>query len=701
METSQSKLDQIFAKVCNKLKIHDQWLYENFLKLSSNFDRFKFIFHLPIAHKEIDTLIDQFAFEPKNSKVSQEYRVKGNELFKSKNFQNALIQYNKSIKLARNPKLKISKKTATLTEITSSAETEENEAEKPEEELAFAYANRSAVFFHLNEFDLCLKDIEKAFEYNYPETIRKRLIERKVQSYFKLDLFDELKQLLAEETCLEPEFIQTYSEKIQELQRNIYYKKEPAQTWDPKVVTDYGSIKFSIPDKDKNSKLLNASNSISMNYTIHSSFHIKSNRKIEVGDVVLDEPAYASVLLGKYFTNYCYECFKGLNVFKMNITYCRQCSVVNYCSPQCEKNSWSMHKYECKYINLLGVESGLTHMEWLAMRIVLKATYPYLTSIKDSLIDHEKKFEILIRDESSIVPFDQPSRDYRSDSYFNIFHLITNSALRKTNDLFRRAFIALFMSKILQKTGFIINDSKDNICFIGGLILRHMQQISCNAHEISQLKLDDTKKLPLASSLTEGIGAGIYAILSLFNHSCDPHVTRNFLGTRCQLRAIRTVNKDEEVFDNYGVVYAVQPIDERQDKLLSQYFFECRCGPCMDDWPKYDQIPNDLLKLSVKCNECKMAKKKSKNCSNCEMQMDELRLDQTNAKQSLKGLLSFNWNVDLADPATQGGISIVFEAFCKYLHNLHSLGVKRPFQDYNNFEEAIKQCLNLVHLKYE
>ncbi len=221
-------------------------------------------------------------------------------------------------------------------------------------------------------------------------------------------------------------------------------------------------------------------------------------------------------------------------------------------------------------------------MEWLAMHIVLKATFDKLHAERVFYTNYEQQREIFIRDETSLKFHDRDSRAlYKSSDYFNIFHLITNSVVRVENDLFRRAFVALFFAKLLLRTGYIKvkddhnpNDLRDNACFIGGLILRHLQSISCNAHEISMLKLNEEDRKPLANSYANGIGAGIYALMSVFNHSCDPHVTRNFLSNRCQVRAIRRVAKGEQVFDNYGVVYAVNDYDERQSKLVGQYFFQ-------------------------------------------------------------------------------------------------------------------------------
>ena len=372
----------------------------------------------------------------------------------------------------------------------------------------------------------------------------------------------------------------------------------------------------------------------------------------------------------------------------------------------CEKASWHCHRYECKYLKLLAFESGISHMEWLAIRIVTKASYKYLHSIRDELISFEEKYESgdIIRAESSIVSPSEKSKKYRSDSYYNVFHLVTNSFLRRSGDLFRRAYIALFLTKILVKTGFIgsvktAQELKENACFVGGLILRHLQSISCNAHEISQIKLDPDAKKPLESAIGKGIGAGIYALLSIFNHSCDPHVTRNFIGTRCQVRAIRNANKGQEVFDNYGVVYAVNPAEERSEKLVNQYFFSCRCQACNLSWPLFEKIPNNLREVGIKCNDCKLLKEPKKGCSGCDNELDGVKVFQFLCEQSIGNLLMYRESIEIDEAPVQKRIALIYDAFCEYLQILDETNIKKPFRDINDYQEALKQCANLIHLK--
>ena len=289
---------------------------------------------------------------------------------------------------------------------------------------------------------------------------------------------------------------------------------------------------------------------------------------------------------------------------------------------------------------------------------------------------------------------------YDSNSYLTIFNLITNSGFRTTSDLFRRGFVSLFFVKLLKKTSYFGTEiNPEDECLIGGLILRHLQSISCNAHEVCRLRLGFDMKKSMESSEPIALGSGIYSILSLFNHSCDPSVTRYFRGNNCQVRAIKKIKKDEEIFDNYGLVYAVNDLTDRQEKLLEQYFFQCTCIACMNDWPLYGQLESDLnmVRKSIKCDDCKKTNKNDSECNDCIKEFDNLLLEQLNAKTNLKAMLKFNLSTDIEDDNVRKRIEDMYESFSKYLNLLEQKGIKRPFQDYNSYQEALKQCVNFIN----
>lgn len=147
---SSNILDATFVKVCEKLKDHDKKLKANFQRLPTNFDRFKFVWCVGVMHNELDAVLANEHYDTKDTNKSNEYRQKGNDLYAKKRYVDAIEKYNVSIRYGVNPKLKV----LNVPVIESANEVVQG--------LGTSYANRSAAFFQLNEFQLCLVDIENA-----------------------------------------------------------------------------------------------------------------------------------------------------------------------------------------------------------------------------------------------------------------------------------------------------------------------------------------------------------------------------------------------------------------------------------------------------------------------------------------------------------------------------------------------------------
>lgn len=96
---------------------------------------------------------------------------------------------------------------------------------------------------------------------------------------------------------------------------------------------------------------------------------------------------------------------------------------------------------------------------------------------------------------------------------------------------------------ILKKSGWlekksgdvkITNDNTEDITklqfsqddlYIGGLLLRHIEQLVCNAHAITELQVTQTSDTSLVDSKSqERVATAIYPTTSLLNHSCDPSI---------------------------------------------------------------------------------------------------------------------------------------------------------------------------------
>lgn len=656
---SKKMINKVYDKINSKYRISSS---EDFKSIKTNFGRYNHISSNPDVDFEIERLFRVVEFDNKDAVRATRYREEGNLAYKQKDLNEALLKYNLSLQYS-----------------------------PLDENLALAYANRSAIFFQKRLFPQCLSDIELALKNGYPDNLKLKLYERKAECYANTGRLKEaiefIEGLLKTPLEMDTKTKEGLEKKLKQCKDTYEANKLDS---DDEDLTD---LAISTKNDFKPGKLLlNSSEAIALDYSNDRGNHFKTLKVIDVGKTVVKEPAYASVLLSSFIKTNCYECMLRLNIQEQNVAYCEQCSQVIYCSEECRAKSWkNHHSIECNYLNYIVNKSEITHMEHLAMRIVLKAGFKYLNSIKYELTDYEDRITVTDT-EQYIIPRDKV---YDSLDYMNIFRLITHASHREPRDLLRRTLVSCYLVKILQKANFFPPESTpDDYNFIGGLLLRHNQSISCNAHEISELKFD---KHSIGKSSSHGIGAGIYATLSIFNHSCDPHVTRNFDGTTCVLRAIKTIKAGEEILDNYGVLYATNEISDRRMKLRDQYFFDCDCEPCKFEWPLYDQIKDAMEYNKFICNTCQepieddidsikkdCCKKRLKMAS---IEKSNLQKSKTDAQKALKSLFDSKFGFNLEGAC---------QAFTSYLSLMDTYIETRPFRDYNNSQEALKQVFNLM-----
>lgn len=282
---------------------------------------------------------------------------------------------------------------------------------------------------------------------------------------------------------------------------------------------------------------------------------------------------------------------------------------VRFCSTSCRDYAWSTyHPTECGLTHFLD-RSGVGTMGLLALRTVVLVGLHALT-------------EVVASDGKTDPCLNQV---YDSTDYLNIYQLITNTSQRSVADLFRRTVMAVYLASILRHRDFFHGDDAAHPSTVAVALLRHLQNYPCNAHEISQLCVpidassysvsDESQPLdPLDMKLSDRstiaatvsnvgrarvcqVGAAAYACLSLINHSCDPNVTRNCVGDTTFVTTVRPIAAGQEILDNYGYHYAMQNYSDRQSHLTGQYYFRCCCVACVQQWPLYSDL-NEQLQVS-------------------------------------------------------------------------------------------------------
>ncbi|CAF1195604.1 unnamed protein product [Adineta steineri] len=478
-------------------------------------------------------------------------------------------------------------------------------------ELSLALGNRSATLFNLKYYELALQDVHHALDFlssNDEDNIRRDRLEQR--------LYQCLKNKSEENQTIDDKNTQLDNELEQLKSNQTFNTNYPS-------LTSYANIQMST-DRGRHVISTNVSSTL------------------KPGTVILIEQPYASVLLQPAWSTHCHMCLRRLNLL---LFVCSQCTRAVYCSSDCLQRSIVWHAFECR----LTIDR-LDKMQLLALRLLTKTGWHYLLKNKTHFEDYLKQNQI----------DNQNKEIYEWNNYENILKLETNSNKRSYNDLLQRSIQACMIGmSLINNTSFSQEayEKLDYQIYICSLILSHLQSLPCNAHEISEFIYH--RLTPLSSSCSE-IGAGIYATLSLFNHSCNPNVIRNFIGDTVIVRLLSSVSSNDiELMDNYGCLSATMDKDERQKKLDEQYHFQCQCQPCIEQWPHYDQLPEGTGDKNI----------------NSEL-FDEAFQRLIQGDNPLKDDLN------------------IFEEFLALCDGQFQEDKKLKGKVYNNAQEAYKQCLN-------
>ncbi|KAM8818241.1 SET and MYND domain-containing protein 4 isoform 4-T4 [Rhynchonycteris naso] len=117
----------------------------------------------------------------------------------------------------------------------------------------------------------------------------------------------------------------------------------------------------------------------------------------------------------------------------------------------------------------------------------------------------------------------------------------------------------------------------------GVAMLRHMLQLQCNAQAITAIQQTGSKENIITDSRQVRLATGIFPVVSLLNHSCSPNTSVSFVSTVATVRASQPIGKGQEILHCYGPHESRMSVAERQQKLRSQYFFDCNCLACQTE----------------------------------------------------------------------------------------------------------------------
>ncbi|EAU75901.1 AGAP008840-PA, partial [Anopheles gambiae str. PEST] len=177
------------------------------------------------------------------------------------------------------------------------------------------------------------------------------------------------------------------------------------------------------------------------------------------------------------------------------------------------------------------------------------------------------------------------------DDYRKIFNLVTHSDKRTPEDNLVWTLMATMLNTVLRMANYSAAGEENN--FLGYLLLHNLQVVNYNAHDVSEVQ----RKHANEPALSVAVGAALYPLLALFNHSCDPGIVRYFTGTTVHVRTIKNIAAGALIAENYGPLYTRMARSERRQSLATNYKFECGCEACAADWPTCANMNHAVIRF--------------------------------------------------------------------------------------------------------
>ncbi|EAA05164.2 AGAP011267-PA, partial [Anopheles gambiae str. PEST] len=406
-------------------------------------------------------------------------------------------------------------------------------SEKGSTERALAYANRSTICLTMQRFEDCLENIRLARESNYPgEKLNQREKEAKTA-------LTKARNKNASSSKISPDVVE-----------------EP---------------ELSYPSKENAPQVANC---LELRKNEEYGRHVVTTRKLKVGDVVMIERPFVTVLRDSLRYVRCDFCHEER---PFTLIPCEGCTAAMYCSEECLSKAYNKyHRYECGLLR--DMVEVFDELPLIAIRMIAIAITTFDNN-PEALKDH-----LDVLDESNVNGFTMDWNKATQQDIFNTVHVLTtNQERRDSNFLAFHIFNATILhTLVLERTelGPVCEANPATNKFLLDLILRYMQIVEFNR------KLLSSNAYKVKKYVAESLATSCYPLISMLNHSCAPNVQRITLRDgRCAVFVIRPVLEGSQLFDSYETDHKSHERAMRQLMLSFTYSFRCTCEACTFNYP--------------------------------------------------------------------------------------------------------------------
>ncbi|XP_074119963.1 SET and MYND domain-containing protein 4 isoform X2 [Sminthopsis crassicaudata] len=503
------------------------------------------------------------------------------------------------------------------------------------QEMSLCFANRSAAFFHLAQYETCLEDIGRAQRHGYPERLQPKLMLRKAECLMALGRRQEAALAIRDlEQSGAAQQASTGAPDLQALQRRLSHLKarvreDKAPTEAPPLGAAHASEE--VGPRAKNERIPGASLSVSLCSDPSRGRYLIATEDVLPGELLVKEEAFVSVLNpgetvglrcgpevqqdGRVAPGdrHCHRCLKPI----VATVPCQGCSYAKYCSEQCQQLAWEhYHRMECPLGGTLLTLGVFCHV---ALRTVLLAGLQAVSNLV-------KTVQGTVSSEAASVPDEQPpgqklntwadpaesnprggasgapipgcDRDgsYQS-SYYTVFHLLPHTEKHSPEHKFLCGLSILALCRKLgddddwppqaqgpsAQEAALATERTPEPSVWAEAMLRHVLQLHCNAQGVTALQEAGSEGDLVTERRQVRLATGLFPTISLLNHSCRPNTSLSFRGSVGFVYASRLIARGQEILHCYGPHEGRMDVATRQQKLRSQYFFDCHCQACQEE----------------------------------------------------------------------------------------------------------------------
>jgi len=307
---------------------------------------------------------------------------------------------------------------------------------------------------------------------------------------------------------------------------------------------------------------------------------------VQEGDVVFTSNMFVHVLHPFAAERVCDNCMIvslqdiGAPVFGP-LLRCSSCKEVYYCSKECQKSAWRIHKKECKLLSEMVGDDDDTELPMIG--------------------------KLLIR---TLIKLKKDGNEE--------YHLMPDGSKRRFFDLKSCLSENLSDLNLDERTMFLVG-------FCIDLVRTYLPPQSCA--EMSYIYRVIGRILINTTEMVDGYlspyATGISLGLSKIDHSCRPNVNPIFDGNEVRLVALDHIA--EPLVENIRITYDYNIITtrkERQATLKKEYHFDCECDLCEEE-KNLDHSPNLPCKICRARVSVDPKKGVGSKCENCDRYLDK------------------------------------------------------------------------------